>query len=281
MGSPLFALITSAILNSLPLIISFIILFGAYIFLIKGITKFTDKHILGFVNYVKTKMPKRFAEEASEIKLPPIYSEFLEIAYALSAIISGYSQRYTFISSSLNSILGDVRMLDDATQKIISKSPDQISLVRNMSLLADEHSKTISSVFDNIFQEEPFSNKHSLKGMDELIASSKEISSNVKNLSFINTIIGAIQDQFNMLYVNASIEATKAGEYGLGFSVVADEMKLLAEKNFDQANEIKDIINRTREDIESLLKSLENVSEQNICGNFYYKERGWQSRSNV
>jgi len=61
----------------------------------------------------------------------------------------------------------------------------------------------------------------------------------------IGKIIGAVTDladQSNLLSVNASIEAAKAGEQGKGFAVVAQEVKSLAEQSKDATNQVKTIL---------------------------------------
>jgi methyl-accepting chemotaxis protein len=61
----------------------------------------------------------------------------------------------------------------------------------------------------------------------------------------VGEITGTVEDlaeQSNLLAVNAAVEAAKAGEYGRGFSVVAQEIKSLAEQSKESAKEVQRIL---------------------------------------
>lgn len=85
-----------------------------------------------------------------------------------------------------------------------------------------------------------------------------ELSSNTKNILTILNKINGITKQTNLLSLNASIEAARAGEAGKGFSVVANEIRKLAEQSEAAALEIEHIISEVNSLIEVSL---------NITGN--------------
>lgn len=74
-----------------------------------------------------------------------------------------------------------------------------------------------------------------------------ELNSSVEEIRNITEMIGYIAEQTNLLALNASIEAARAGQYGLGFAVVAEEVNKLVVKSQNAAQMIEANINRILE----------------------------------
>lgn len=91
--------------------------------------------------------------------------------------------------------------------------------------------------------------QNQVKELAEVIESSNKVTSTVnllenysKDISGILAIIDSISQQTNLLALNASIEAARAGDAGRGFSVVADEIRKLAEETAKSTVSIVDIV---------------------------------------
>jgi methyl-accepting chemotaxis protein WspA len=79
-------------------------------------------------------------------------------------------------------------------------------------------------------------------GADSISTSLSVISDRAQNITGIVTTITKVADQTNLLSLNAAIEAVKAREYGQGFSVVADEIRRLADQTAVAALDIEQIV---------------------------------------
>lgn len=92
--------------------------------------------------------------------------------------------------------------------------------------------------------------KQNTNSMNKLSEHSKEVEEIVK-------VINGIATQTNLLALNASIEAARAGEHGKGFSVVAGEVKKLAEMTTHSTENIAELIRRIQDQIEKTLLEVE------------------------
>lgn len=85
-----------------------------------------------------------------------------------------------------------------------------------------------------------------------------QLNQDAEQVKEVLTVINDIAEQTNLLALNAAIEAARAGEAGRGFSVVADEIRKLAENVSNSLSEITEIVIGIQKESKDMISSLEN-----------------------
>jgi methyl-accepting chemotaxis protein len=171
-----------------------------------------------------------------------------EIASAVETITIGASDQAKESSITINTMKGLSGKIDSVTNgmKNIVNASEQTKEIGSSSILVinqlNEKTNKSLSVASEINKE-----IHTLKN------SSKEIEKIIK-------AIKSISNQTSLLALNASIEAARAGEAGKGFSVVAEEIRKLAEMSNSSTDMISKIVNTIQEGTESTVKLVESAN---------------------
>ncbi|KXO10636.1 Methyl-accepting chemotaxis protein [Moritella sp. JT01] len=101
---------------------------------------------------------------------------------------------------------------------------------------------------------------HKMRGMTDNISGLSKMAASIS--TFVSTI-SKISDQTNLLALNAAIEAARAGDAGRGFSVVADEVRALANNTNSSANEVAELVDGIIESTSETVGSVNDIQNSN------------------
>jgi len=165
---------------------------------------------------------------------------------ALGEDISMFMATFSNVTDKLNS--NTITLLN--TSKLLSQSSNhQAASLEETAASVDEITSIIQSNTTNILNMSAISDKlQQTASQGEILAndtkvSMEEINDKVLQINEAITIIDQISFQTNILSLNAAVEAATAGEAGKGFAVVAQEVRNLANRSADAANQIKTLVN--------------------------------------
>lgn len=215
------------------------------------------EQIMEQINEVKKSVQKDF------IGFNSIVDEMYQFNHAVTDIAKTMQATSNDITGVLDEVAIAATTQAEDTENSVSILSESIRNVTRISNESQENEVKISTAMKNL--EESFHNVHHttdeiqsvLNKFNRIRENSDELRINAEGMMQIISIVSSIAKQINLLALNASIEAARAGDAGKGFAVVAEEVRKLSIETNDAVGKIDQSLTEFVESIGGVVQDID------------------------
>lgn len=175
----------------------------------------------------------------------------------LTAIILGIFLSWQIAKPLDQAITGIINVIVTSATEIAATVEQQERITTEQAASVNQTTTTMDEL--------GASSQRAVEQADDAVVSARQVAQQIiqlsdqtRQISTINSLVGELANQTNMLALNASVEAVRAGEHGQGFAVVAAEIRKLADESKRSAQRIAVLVG----DIQQLTGSYRNTDSQ-------------------
>jgi twitching motility protein PilJ len=231
--------------------------------------------------------------------------DFTSVAEVSDDLLGYLADSFNLMVAELSKLILDVKNASDQiaqftdiilknTESIASGAEIQATKIEENSHSAKEMTKQIEKAFHNaqiaqnsiikateaarngtVVVYKAIEQMHKMR--DKVFDASRKVQILGENTSEIGEIIELIEEissRTNVLALNATIEASRAGEFGKGFALIADEIRDLAEKVKQAANDVQILLNNIDKGTKKTIEAIESGSKEIKMGSRYADQAG-------
>lgn len=163
--------------------------------------------------------------------------------------------------STAHEIAATTAQIGTTSKEISATSKELVRTMNEVSHVAEATADLAGSGHTSIVQMEA-TMRQIMEASGSVTAKLSVLSEKTTNINSVVTTITKVADQTNLLSLNAAIEAEKAGEYGLGFAVVAMEIRRLADQTGVASYDIEKMVKEMQSAVAAGVMSMDKFSEE-------------------
>lgn len=204
-----------------------------------------------------------------------LFRAIARMTFGLDTLLNQVRKSGVQVTGSTTQIAASVHQLEAAVAEQAASTNQVTTLSNEISGTVNDLARTMNNVTDMAAKSSDHLNDgvqnlaaiitimHTLSGAAGEISEKLEIvSEKAGNINKVITTITKVANQTNLLSLNAAIEAEKAGNYGAGFSVVAGEIRRLADQTAVAALDIEEMILEMQKAIEDSVAGMGNYKDE-------------------
>ncbi|TVP60031.1 MAG: HAMP domain-containing protein [Nodularia sp. (in: Bacteria)] len=161
-------------------------------------------------------------------------------------------------AEELGVTLNSVQVMTDSIQRVAEAAREAEIVAGDASAIALKGGEAVENTVAGILEIR--------ETVAETTRKVKRLAESSQEISKIVALISQIASRTNLLALNASIEAARAGDAGRGFAIVADEVRQLADKSAKSLKEIEQIVMQIQSETGSVMTAMEEGTQQVIKG---------------
>lgn len=192
---------------------------------------------------------------ANSYELNDTSSQTLAANNEISKAVEDVAEGSTGMAASISKINENLLEMSNETKDI----NESVNEIRNQTTAVQDSSKIMN---DKIKSMQDSSHKMD-EGISAISKRIETVNTTVDKVSNIVSVIEEISSETNLLSLNASIEAARAGDAGKGFAVVAQEIRVLSDNTNTELENIKQIISSLVEECRYCVQASGTIVEDN------------------